>query len=262
MGNGLFRVLLAGIGIALKKGGPQGVHMITVAKFKQNLLVSVLFINLGILTSPAQAGCSVSADDATAVALPCDDETSIGSVSANPEPVPEGLASVQPVALGAVIRRNDRGCPTFRARSTGVCRMSQVQAERYCSSHGTRLPTVREHAIISQGQGACGILSPEDYNIYQGTPTCPRASYYRVRVIPNAQEPAGDEFYYSQLGYRPPHGELGNHESYWSMSVLGGYTWMAYATNGFSGILGSNNRDFHPRDYWRAEHSTRCVQSH
>lgn len=153
------------------------------------------------------------------------------------------------------IERGNEGCPSFQAGSREICHMTQIQADRFCRNRGTRLPTARDQALISQSLGACGILSTTEYDSFQGTPECPRDSYYRVRVARSAQEPSGDEFYYSRSGYRRSDRDLGNY-FFWSSSVSAFGSDYAYGLNGGNGFI-----DVDVRSVVFGDSAVRCVQS-
>ena len=156
--------------------------------------------------------------------------------------------------LDAIVERGHEGCPSFQAGSREICHMNQIQADHFCRSLGTRLPTARDQALISQSLGACGILSTIEYDSFQGTPECPRDSYDRVSVAPSAQEPSGDEFYYSRSGYRRSDRDLGNY-FFWSSSVSASNSNFAYGLGGDHGdIYGDVRRVAYTRS------AVRCVQ--
>ena len=142
-------------------------------------------------------------------------------------------AALQAIRYGTVlgvgeIERNDDAQHT-------VHYMDWEQANRYCHDvRNSRLPRPREFALYAQNQRACGILSPSEYNSFQGTPRCGR-DYYRHVVVEASSEGPADEFYFSRQGYLPQAEASGNNNWFWSSSGVPGFSNNAYA---FDGDLG------------------------
>ena len=121
----------------------------------------------------------------------------------------------------------------LRDRAGNIRNMNQDEAARTCRELGTRLPTARELAAHSQRLGACGILSPSDYESFQGSRDCSKTDYALIRVGAGISEPA-DEFYFNRSGYQRPAGDFG---IYWfrSSSVRPDDSSYEYGLGGYSG---------------------------
>jgi hypothetical protein len=121
-----------------------------------------------------------------------------------------------------------------------VRQMNQYDADTYCKSQGTRLPTVRELALYCQSLGAKGISATE------------RDGYYLVRGSDSVGNP--DSFYFSNEGYQRPTGDFGNYW-FWSSSVDSNYSYYAYYVRSHFGGIYAGIRSY---DYNRG---VRCVRS-
>lgn len=112
----------------------------------------------------------------------------------------------------------------LRSEDGRLLHLSQPEAMKACPE-GTRLPTIRELAKISQTRGAKGILEAnQDDEIPAG--------YEKISAINfDGQE---DEFYFSREGYKHPEGDLGESWMFWSSSVHSSFSYLAWYLNGYS----------------------------
>ncbi len=122
-----------------------------------------------------------------------------------------------------------------------MSQMSLDDAIKYCESRGQRLPRAREFAEFASSLGAAGISQTAKYG-------------YRQVEARNADEKLGekvDRFYYSNLGYKRPSGDWGNHW-FWSSSVIEVSSVNGFYFNGYSGGI-----DYNVRFDWNA---VRCIR--
>ena len=131
-------------------------------------------------------------------------------------------------------------------RLTGILKagVSQHEAEDICRDKGMRLPTARELALDAIARkalpsSAISETEKDGYSLVKGSDS----------------EGNPDHFYFSNKGYQPPAGDLGN-KWFWSSSVLPDYSVYAYVINGVNGVI-----DYVSRSYDYDYGAVRCVQS-
>lgn len=128
--------------------------------------------------------------------------------------------------LGPVVLKNESTadyCP--QAENDGdSCAMYQENAQAYCESIGSRLPTIREFAEYAAKNGAAGIRSSafsgtSGYNddIRAEIQSMGSEGYQRVIHRDEAGEDVID-FYLNLNGYRENEDQLGNHQ-FWTSSA-------------------------------------------
>lgn len=106
--------------------------------------------------------------------------------------------------------------------------MSQRNAFTACPT-GTHLPSIRELAVLSESQGAKGLL--ELNQIVGGAVP---AGYALISAAGNTL----DRFYFNPEGYHPIAGDLGNYW-FWSSSIFSQDEDSAYIFNGKNGAVGT-----------------------
>lgn len=164
--------------------------------------------------------------------------------------IQEVLRNVTP-ALGDIVR-NENG---------SVRHMNQYDADQYCRSRGSRLPTVRELALVSQSLGARGIRETAHAGVVRTEAAVQAeitqmsaAGYYPIYTMNGSNQPSVD-FYFNYTGYQRPAGDLGSH-FFWSSSVHPYYSSNAYYLYGGNGVIFSAGF----RSYYDVDSAVRCVR--
>ncbi len=115
-----------------------------------------------------------------------------------------------------------------------VMRRHYSWAQEYCSDQGTSLPSARQLAHLAMNLGAKGIVNSCDNSDKE----C-----YLVEAV--NEDGARDIFYYSQEGFKPAEGDLGNNTFWSSSSIINPSTTRnGIALSGFTGSLFYANRYF------------------
>ena len=133
-----------------------------------------------------------------------------------------------------------------------ICLMTEQNAELYCESQNSHLPTTREFARYSVAHEALGILEVSEVESkFLGKAP---AGYYRV----DNQNPGNqlDSFYFNHQGYNAASGNLGQLQ-YWTASVVPGHTDYAHVFYGAWGGGGGNPQE-HKRTFLNA---VRCLKN-
>lgn len=152
-----------------------------------------------------------------------------------------------------------------RDSSGKVLRMNQYNAEKHCKAKGSRLPTVREYAQLSQLMGARGIRESAYKNLIGDLIETAKVSneidameadgFHTIYTRNNRYRVL--EFYFDHSGYRyrrPKDDDVDEWGwGFWTSSVTG-VSSEFYAFDGYHG-------DF-VRDYRRYYHSIRCMARH
>ena len=125
--------------------------------------------------------------------------------------------------------------------------MNQYDADKYCKSIGSRLPTARELALYSQSLGARGILETSYSGIDSASSKVQteitqmdKEGYYPIYTKNSAEKTVVD-FYLNYSGYQRPAGDFGNYW-FWSSLVHPYYSYNAYDLDGYNGGIGNYNR--------------------
>jgi hypothetical protein len=127
--------------------------------------------------------------------------------------------------------------------------MSEPDADQYCRSQGTRLPTIRELALYAQSLGALGIRETThigevetDSAVQTEIAQMKGDGYEAIFTLNSAGQPTVD-FYFSHSGYRAPPGDLG---AFWlySSSVAALSPTDNYTLSSTNGETGHDGRDF------------------
>lgn len=141
-----------------------------------------------------------------------------------------------------------------------VRQMSQFDAEQYCRSHGSRLPTARELALVSQSMGALGIretahagVVETDAAVQAEVSQMHYAGYYPIYTMNTSNQPSID-FYFSYIGYQRPAGDLGNN-FFWTSTVHPDHFDLAYGLSGATGFIYD-----YDRNYSYADRAVRCLR--
>jgi len=138
--------------------------------------------------------------------------------------------------------------------------MNQYDADKYCKSIGSRLPTARELALYSQSLGARGILETSYSGIDSASSKVQteitqmdKEGYYPIYTKNSAEKTVVD-FYFNYSGYQRPAGDLGNY-SFWSSSVHPYSSNFAYYLYGYDGVIYFDYRSYDDLN------AVRCVRS-
>jgi hypothetical protein len=135
----------------------------------------------------------------------------ISTTAATSDPT---LAPPAPPKLTDFARNNDHS----------IMRPSWKKAVQYCAGLGSRLPTIREYALLSQSMGAMGIRETAFPNVDINSPVIANERSLNARegfkeiYRKNSSGALVIDFYFNKLGYRKSFGEL-DETWLWSSSL-------------------------------------------